>query len=43
MDQEGMFTLIGKLYVDIVNAQRIIEALQKKLQEKEARSHTDNP
>jgi hypothetical protein len=42
MDQEALFNLIGKLYVDIVNAQRIIEALQKRLQEKEQRSSSDN-
>lgn len=42
MDQEALFALVGKLYVDIVNAQRIIEALQKKLQDKDARQSTDN-
>lgn len=35
MDQDQMFSLIGRLYTDVVSAQRVIEILQKKLQEKE--------
>lgn len=35
MDPEQLFTIIGKLYADIVNAQKIIELLQQKLQEKD--------
>jgi hypothetical protein len=38
VDQEALFSLIGKMYVDIVNAQRIIEALQKKIQDKDKSS-----
>jgi len=35
MDQEQMFSLIGRLYIDIMSAQRVIDVLQKKLQDKE--------
>jgi hypothetical protein len=35
MDTEQLFNMIGKLYADIVNAQKIIDLLQKKLQEKD--------
>ncbi len=35
MDQDQTFSLIGRLYTDIVGAQKIIEMLQQKLQEKE--------
>jgi predicted flavoprotein YhiN len=35
MDQDQMFNLIGRLYTDAFAAQRVIEMLQKKLQEKE--------
>lgn len=35
MDTEYLFNIIGKLYVDINNAQRIIEALQKSVNEKD--------
>lgn len=34
-NNEYVFTIIGKLYTDIHNAQRIIEALQNKLKEKD--------
>lgn len=42
MDQEALFALVGKLYIDVVNAQHIIEALQKKLQEKDNKNSVDN-
>lgn len=32
---EYLFTIIGKLYADMNNAQRIIEALQNKIKEKD--------
>lgn len=32
---EDLFTVIGKLYVDVYNMQRVIEVLQKKLKELE--------
>lgn len=35
MESEQLFNLIGKLYVDLVNSQKIIEILQKKIQEKD--------
>lgn len=35
MDSEKLFTIIGKLYIDIVNSQNVIELLHKKLQEKD--------
>ena len=35
MDNEQLFNVIGKLYADIVHAQKIIELLQKKLQDKD--------
>ena len=35
MDQDYIFTIIGKLYIDITNAQKIIEGLQMKLKEKD--------
>lgn len=35
MDNEQLFNIIGKLYADIVNAQKIIDILQKRLQEKD--------
>jgi hypothetical protein len=35
MDTEQLFNIIGKLYADIVSAQKIIELLQQKLQEKD--------
>tara|TARA_B100000902_G_C27006741_1_gene762627 strand:- start:270 stop:461 length:192 start_codon:yes stop_codon:yes gene_type:complete len=35
MDQDYIFTIIGKLYFDIINAQRGIEDLQSKLKEKD--------
>lgn len=35
MDTEQLFNIIGKLYTDIVSAQKIIELLQQKLQEKD--------
>jgi len=35
MESDQLFNLIGKLYVDLVNSQRIIELLQKKIQEKD--------
>lgn len=35
MDSEQLFNIIGKLYADIVNAQKIIEILQQKLQDKD--------
>lgn len=33
MDKEQLYNIIGKMYVDILNAQTIIDALQKKMQE----------
>lgn len=35
MDQDQIFSLIGRLYTDAFTAQKLIEMLQKKLQEKE--------
>lgn len=35
MDQDQMFNLIGRLYTDAFASQRVIEVLQKRLQEKE--------
>jgi len=32
---EELFNIIGKLYVDIYNTQKLIEILQKQLQEKD--------
>lgn len=34
-NNEYLFTIIGKLYADMHNAQRIIEVLQNKIKEKE--------
>jgi hypothetical protein len=34
-NNEYLFTIIGKLYADINNAQRIIEVLQNKVKEKD--------
>lgn len=34
-NNEHLFTIIGKLYADIHNAQRIVDALQSKLKEKD--------
>jgi len=35
MDNEKIFAIIGKLYVDVINSQNIIDILQKKLKEKD--------
>lgn len=35
MDQDYIFTIIGKLYFDILNSQRGIEELQEKLKQKD--------
>lgn len=35
MDKEYIFTVIGKLYFDALNAQQVIEKLQEKLQEQD--------
>lgn len=36
MDKDdGLFNIIGRLYSDMINAQRIIEHLQKQLQDKD--------
>lgn len=35
MNQEELFSIVGKLYVDIYNTQRYIEVLQKQIQEKD--------
>ena len=35
MDNEKLFNIIGKLYIDLINSQNIIELLHKKLQEKD--------
>jgi hypothetical protein len=35
MDKEQLFNVIGKMYIDLLNAQIVIEALQKKTQESE--------
>jgi hypothetical protein len=32
---EDLFNMIGKLYVDVYNSQKIIEMLQKQLKEKD--------
>ncbi len=32
---EEVFNIIGKLYVDVYNSQKVIELLQKQLQDKE--------
>lgn len=32
---EDLFNIIGKLYVDIYNSQKVIEILQKQLKDKE--------
>lgn len=32
---EEVFNIIGKLYVDVYNAQKVIELLQKQLQDKD--------
>jgi hypothetical protein len=32
---EDLFNMIGKLYVDVYNTQKIIEMLQKQLKEKD--------
>jgi len=32
---EELFNIIGKLYVDIYNTQKLLEILQKQLQEKD--------
>ena len=35
MESDQVFTIIGKLYMDLINSQKIIDILQKKLQEKD--------
>lgn len=35
MDNEKLFTIIGKLYIDLINSQGVMELLHKKLQEKD--------
>jgi cell division protein FtsL len=35
MNQEELFSIIGRLYVDVYNTQRYIEVLQKQIQEKD--------
>jgi len=35
-DNDYIFTIVGKLYIDMVNAQKIIDMLQSKLKEKDA-------
>jgi hypothetical protein len=32
---EDLFNIIGKLYVDVYNSQKVIEILQKQLKDKE--------
>ena len=35
MDQDYIFTVIGKLYFDVLNAQQALEAMGKKIEEKD--------
>jgi hypothetical protein len=35
MNQEELFNIIGRLYVDVYNTQRYIEVLQKQIQDKD--------
>lgn len=35
MNQDELFSTIGRLYIDIYNAQKYIDILQKQLQEKD--------
>lgn len=37
MDKEQLFNVIGKMYIDLLNAQTVIEALQKKIQESDSK------
>jgi hypothetical protein len=36
MNTEDIFNIIGKLYVDIYNTQKVLEMLQKQLRDKDA-------
>lgn len=36
MNTEDLFNIIGKLYVDIYNTQKVLEMLQKQLRDKDA-------
>lgn len=40
MDKEQLFNIIGKMYVDLLNAQTVIEALQKRNQESDKNSNS---
>lgn len=35
MNQEELFNIIGRLYVDIYNTQKYLEILQKQIQDKD--------
>lgn len=35
MNQEELFSIIGRLYVDIYNTQKYLEILQKQIQDKD--------
>ena len=35
MNQDELFNMIGRLYVDIYNTQKYLEMLQKQIQEKD--------
>ena len=35
---EDLFNIIGKLYVDVYNSQKVIEILQKQLKDKDAQT-----
>lgn len=35
MNSDELFNIIGKLYVDIYNTQKYLEALQKQIQDKD--------
>lgn len=36
MNQEELFNIVGRLYVDIYNTQKYIEILQKQIKEKDS-------
>ena len=40
---EDLFNVIGKLYVDVYNMQKVIEVLQKRLKESEQANQANTP
>ena len=39
---EELFNIIGKLYVDIYNTQKVLEMMRQQLQDKENQNYKDN-